>query len=121
VLKRETGGGVHGGRRVEQSLPHHPSHLELHRPLGGHADSLEGLGILGHAGGADLALEHAEVAEFEAVAPAEFLDDLIEEGLDQPFDDGTLEAMLLRETLDEFPLGDGLRVMSTPEGGKAGL
>jgi hypothetical protein len=41
--------------------------------------------------------------------------------LDQPFDDGTLEAMLLRETLDEFPLGDGLHVMSTPEGGKAGL
>jgi hypothetical protein len=69
---------------VAEALLHQPAHLELNGALLGDGDGLEGLGVLGLAGLAELGLEHAEIAELQAVAATELVDDLVKELLRRP-------------------------------------
>jgi hypothetical protein len=94
-----------GGAITDQPLLHQPADLELDGSFGGDFDLFQSLGVLRGAGGTDLALEHAEVAEFEAVALAQFLHDLVQKALHDALDQDPLGARLLGDTIDQLFLG----------------
>ena len=95
---------------VRESQLHEPTDLELDRAFGGNRHAFERLGILRGAGGPLSALEHAEVTEFQAVARSQFVDDLVQESLNDLLDHNLLACGLVGDSLDEFFLRDGLHI-----------
>ena len=71
---------------------HDPANLEFNCSLFRHFDALERLRILCRSGGTNTALKYAEVSKFQAVTLAKFLDDVIQEALNNAFDNDSLVA-----------------------------
>lgn len=85
---------------------HDAADLELYGSLLWNLDALERLGILGGACRTDLALKHAEVTEFQAVAATQLIDDVIQKALNNALHHDTLLAGLIRKSVNQVLLGD---------------
>src|SRR5690606_33151068 len=94
-----------GGRGVHL-LAHAAAGLEADGTLGWHGHALEGLGVLGGAGGAVLDLEDAEVAELDPVALPKLVHDLVEEVLEHVLHRGPLHLVLRRDAVHQDLLRD---------------
>jgi hypothetical protein len=66
---------------------HRPANPELHAGPGRDFDPLHGLGILRNARSSLLHLKDAEVSEFQAIPLGQLMYDLVQETLDDAFDD----------------------------------
>lgn len=86
---------------------HDATDFEFDGTLFRYLDPLEGLWILRDAGGADLALEDAEVPEFQTVALPEFVDDLIQKVLNDALDVDTFVARSVGDSIDQLFFGHG--------------
>jgi len=88
-------------------LLHQPTHFELDGPLFRNFDRLKRLGVLSLARFANLGLKDTEVSEFQAVAFAELVDDLVQELLNDPFYLNATLRRVISDSINQFFLGDG--------------
>jgi hypothetical protein len=86
---------------------HHAADFEFDGSLLRNFDALERLRILSHSRRSDFALEHAEISKFQAVAAAQFVDDVVKKSLNDALHDDALVPRSVRNAIDEFLLGDG--------------
>ena len=86
---------------------HHTANLELHGALLRDFDPFKRFWILSGTSLAELALKHAEVSELQAVTSAKLLNNVIQEELNYPFDDDSLIAGAVGDSVDEVFFGDG--------------
>jgi len=94
---------------LDEAFFHQSADFEFDGPFGWHLYPLKGFGVLSDASGSELALEHAEVAKLQTVALAEFLDDFVEESLDDALDHDTLTIGALRNAVNQLFFGNGFR------------
>jgi hypothetical protein len=99
INERQFGGGGHAFLKLHI---HEATHLELDRPLGGHLDPFERLGILSDPLLAVPDFKHAKVAEFQAIALPKLVGHLVEEFLDDFLDDGLRGLGLFGDSGNQF-------------------
>ena len=87
-------------------LAHQAADLELDDSLRGHFDLFESARVLCPARSAIARFEHAELSELETVAFSEFVDDRVEERLDDLLGYDLGDTSAIRDSIDEFFLGD---------------
>src|SRR5262249_34546954 len=88
--------------------PHLAPDLELDDALGGHVDFLERARVLRAARAALLDLEHAELAELQAVPLGQLDHDLVQEGLQDLLHHHLGLTCGVRDATDEFLLRGGV-------------
>ncbi len=90
-----------------EGLAHQTTDLELDGLFGRHFNGGKGLGVLSHPSPSLLHLEDSEIAEFKAVALAQFDNDTVQKTLDNSLHDYTLLFSGIGNLIDQFFFCDG--------------
>jgi hypothetical protein len=85
---------------------HDPSYLKLNRALFRNFDPFQRFWVLGDPSLAKLALKDSEVSEFQAVTLAQLVHDIVQEELNNPFDDNALVPCSVGDSINQVLLGD---------------